>query len=39
MKGLNHPNIGEEGKGVGSMDTNQGTWVKRVGGRETWLLQ
>ena len=32
MKGLNHPNIGEE-KGVGSVDTNQGTWEKRIRGK------
>lgn len=32
MKGLNHPNIGEEGKGVASEAAGQGTWGKRESG-------
>lgn len=31
MKGLNHPNIGEKGKGVGSEAVHQGTWGRSRG--------
>lgn len=39
MKGLNHPNIGEEGKGSGLSGYQPGLLGKESRGRENWLLQ